>query len=146
MWSYLGALQHQCAGGNDGSFADVGIVEHCGSHADECATADGAGMNGGVVTDAHVILDFGRSNAVGHMHAGSVLHVDTVAHVYMSHITAHHGVEPDGTFIAHHHFAHNGGILAEITFFSPFWGKSFYRFYQCHFSLFFLVRCKCSEL
>jgi len=130
----LGALQHQGAGGHDGSLAHLGVVEHGGAHADEGTAADGAGMHGGIVAYRHVVLDDGRAYLVGHVHAGAVLHVHAVAHVYVGHVAAHYGIEPDGAFVAHLHFAHNGGVLAEVAFFAPFRCEAFHGFYQCHFS------------
>ena len=132
MGSNLGALQHEGTGGHDGSLADVGIVEHGGSHADECSPPDGAGVHGGVVAYRHVVLNDGGSHIISDVYAGAVLHVDAVAHPYVGHVAAHHGIEPDGAFVAHHNVAHDGGVLAEIAFFSPFGGHSFDRFDKCH--------------
>ena len=69
------------------------------------------------------------ANFVGHMHAGAVLHVDTVADVHVGHIATHHGIEPDGAFVAHLNFAHNRGVLTKITVFAPFGCQTFDGFY-----------------
>ena len=129
-----GATQYQCTGSHYGSLADDGIVEHGASHADEAAALQGTGMNGGIVADGDIVFDDGGTNLVGDMHHGSVLNIHTVAHGDGCHITAHDGIEPHTTLVAHGHFAHDGGILAEITLLSPTRSQALYWFDDCHFS------------
>ena len=72
------------------------------------------------MSDGHIILDDGGTNLVGHVYHGTVLHIHTVAHGDRSHVATHYSVEPHTTLVAHGDFAHDGGILTEITFLSPF--------------------------
>ena len=122
----LRALQDEGSGSHDGAFTHHDVVEDGGPHADECAALDGAGVDGGVVTDGDIVFDDGGTYLVGDVHAGTVLHVHAVAHMDVGHIATDYGIEPDGTFIAHLHFAHDGGVLTEITVFAPFRGQTFY--------------------
>ena len=90
----LCALQHQCAGSYYCALAHFGIVEHRCAHAYQRSAAYRAGMHGGVVAYAHVVFNDNRTGGVGNMHAGTVLHVYTVAYGYGSHVSAHHGGKP----------------------------------------------------
>ena len=66
---YLGALQHQGASGDDGTLPHLAVVEQRGSHADEGAVVDGAGMYRDVVAYGHVAADMRGADVVGHMYA-----------------------------------------------------------------------------
>lgn len=125
---HLGVLEHQGAGGHDRPLADVAVVEQGGAHADECAVADGAGVDGGVVPDGHVVADGGGAGGVGHVDARPVLHVGAVADGDGRHVAPHHGVEPDGAPVAHGDLANDGGVLAEVAVLAPFRGLALDRF------------------
>ena len=82
-------------------------------------------MHGSVMADRHIVFNDRGAHLVGDVHACSVLYVDAVAHVDIGHIASDDGVEPDRAFITHYYFAYNGGVLTEITVFSPLGSQSF---------------------
>ena len=116
---YPSALQHQGAGGDDGAFAHLAVVEQRGTHADEGTVADGAGVDGDVVTDGDVATDMRGARLVGHVDAGAVLHVGVVADDDGGHVATHNGIEPHRALVAQRHVAHQGGVLAEVAVLSP---------------------------
>lgn len=116
---YLGPLQHQRSGSHDGALPHLAVVEQRGTHADEGAVADGAGVDGDIVADGDVVADMRGTGVVGHMDAGAILHIGTVADGDGRHVAAHHGVEPHRALVAQRHIAHQRGVLAEITVFAP---------------------------
>ena len=124
----LGVLEHQCAGGDDGAFADFAAVEQGGAHADEGVVVDGAGVDGDVMADGDVAADVGGAGLVGDVDAGAVLHVGAVADGDGCDVAAHDGVEPDGAVVAHRDVADDGCVLAEVAVFAPFGRKSFITF------------------
>ena len=126
VFSYYGASENESSGSHYGTFPYDGIVEHRRAHADECAFTYGAGMYRGVVTNRHVVFNHGRANLVGNVYAGAVLHVHPVAEGNRSHVASEHSVKPYRAFVAHCHFAHDSGVLAEIAVFAPFRSKTLY--------------------
>jgi len=116
----LGVLQHQGTSGHDGAFANLTAVEQGGTHADEGIVMDGAGMDGDVVADGHVVADVGRASLMGDVDAGTVLNVGAVADGDGSHVAAYHRIEPHGALVAHGDVAHDSGIFAEIAISPPF--------------------------
>lgn len=90
----LRVLQHQGAGGDDGTFAHFAAVEQCRTHADEGVVADGAGVDGDVVADGDVRADVGRSRLMGHVDARPILHIGTVADGDGGYVAAHHRIKP----------------------------------------------------
>ena len=116
---YLGALQHQGTGGDDGALPHLAVVEDGGPHADEGAVADGAGMEGDIVADGDVAAYMRGADVVGHVYAASVLHVGAVANGDRGHVATHHGVEPHRALVAQRHVAHQRGVLAEIAVLAP---------------------------
>ena len=115
----LRVLKYQGAGGDDGPFAHLAVVEQRGTHADEGAVADGAGVDGDVVADGDVAADMGGARFVGHVDAGAVLHIGAVADGAGCHVAAHHGVEPHRTLVAQCHNAYQRGVLAEVAVLAP---------------------------
>ena len=116
---YLGTLQNKGAGGDDGAFANLAVVEQGGTHANEGAVADGASMEGDVVADGDVAADMRGAGLMRYMYAGAVLHVGAVADCYWGHVATHHGVEPHRALVAQRHVAHQRSVLAEITVLAP---------------------------
>lgn len=116
---YLGALQHQGAGGDDGTLPHLAVVEDGGTHTYEGAVADGAGMEGDVVANGDIAADMSRPGVMCHMDTGAVLHVGAVANGDGRHIATHHSVEPHRALIAQRHVAHQRGVLAEIAVLAP---------------------------
>ena len=52
-----GLLGDNGAGGDDAAFADMGVVEHSGAHADYDVVCDDAAVDGGVVADGNPVTD-----------------------------------------------------------------------------------------
>ena len=50
-------LKNQGTGGHDGAFAYLAVVEKGTTHTDEGMIMNGAGMDGGIMTDGHVTAD-----------------------------------------------------------------------------------------
>jgi hypothetical protein len=65
------------------------------------------------VTNGDIIAYAGRVFLVGTMDHGTILHVYTISHLYIMHITANNGIEPDTAFIAHGHFPYDCCIRRE---------------------------------
>ena len=128
----LCVLQYQGTGSHDGAFAHLAAVEQGSAHADKGAVVDGAGMYGDVVADGHVAADMGGTRVVGHMDAGAVLHVGTVADGDGGHVAAHDGVEPHRALVAHGHVAHDSGILAKIAVSPPLGSETAVTLNQSH--------------
>jgi hypothetical protein len=96
---------------------------------------DGAGMNGNVMPDGHVVADMGRTGLMGHMHTAAILDVRAVADGDRSHITANHSVEPYAAFVAHRDVAYDSSVLAKIAISPPFGSETAITFYQSHASV-----------
>jgi len=116
---YLGVLQDEGSGGDDAALADLAAVEEGGAHADEGVVADGAGVDGDVMTDGDIGADVGGSGVVGDVDAGAVLHVGAVADGDGGDVATHDGIEPHGTLVTQGDIADKGGILAEIAVATP---------------------------
>jgi hypothetical protein len=71
---------------------------------------DGTTMNDGVVSDTHVVANSSWCFLVGTMDDGTVLNVAAIAHSDIMYVAPHHGIEPNGTIIAHDYVAYYGGI------------------------------------
>ncbi len=116
----LRVLEYKGTCGYDGAFAHLATIEQGRTHADKGVIVNGAGMDGDVMTDRHVVADMGRACVEGYMHAAAVLDVRAVADGDWGYVATNDCVEPYGALIAHRHVADNRGVLAKIAVSPPF--------------------------
>ena len=79
-WRDYGVLGNQCAGGDDGPFPNVGVVEDDCADSDQHCILDHAAVDGGVVADCTHFADDYRVNVTHTVQNGTILHVRTRAY------------------------------------------------------------------
>lgn len=109
------AFQHHGAGGNYGITVYHGIVHYDRSHTHQHIVVEGAAMHQGIMSDRHIIPDYGLGFLVGTVDHRTILHIYLVAHPDTVHIATDHGIEPYTAVIAHDHIAHDSGIRSQKT-------------------------------
>ena len=112
-------------GCNDSTFTNLSTIKNRTAHSDETTFSESTGMNRSIMTDCHIILHNGRTSSVSYMNHRTILHIATVTHSDRGNITSYGSPEPYGALVAHCDITYNSSILAEITFLSPLWRKSF---------------------
>ena len=100
MSTHFGVLQHKSSGSHNGALTYLAVVEQRGTHADKGTRVYGAGMHGGVVPYRHIVTYIYGTCRVGHVHAGTVLHVDAIAYSDGCYIATYNGVKPHRTLVA----------------------------------------------
>ena len=104
-------MEYEGSCGDDGAFADVCMIEHGGSHADEGAVVNGAAMEGDVMSDGDVVAYLECCFLIEGMETAAVLYVDSVADADVVDIASHNGIEPYGTLVAHGDIAYDSGVF-----------------------------------
>lgn len=72
-------------------------------------------MNQGIMSDRHIVADYGLGFLERTVDHGPVLHVHFIAHPDTVYIAADDGVEPNAAIITHDHISYNSGIWGQET-------------------------------
>ena len=89
-------------------------------------------MDDHIVTDRHVITDFGDRFLVQGVNDAIVLNIDAITDGDCVHVAAQDGVEPNAAIVTHGNIAHNDCAVSEEAVLSDFGVKSPYFFYDSH--------------
>ena len=112
-------------GCNNSTFTNLCSIKNSTAHSDETTFSESTSVYRSIMSDCHIILHYRRTSSVSYMNHRTVLHIATVTHSDRSNITSDGSPEPYGALITHCDIAYYSSILAEITFLSPLWRKSF---------------------
>ena len=130
--AHLRTFQHQCPSGDDGTFANDGIIEHRRSHADKGATLHRAAVKRDVVADGHVVANLDGGLLVERVQTGAILNIHSVTYFYIVDVSTYHGIEPHCALVAHRDVAHDGCVLRKIAVLPPFGRQTAHCFNECH--------------
>ena len=105
------AFGNQSARRNDSSAADMGVIQYCGSDADQAFVFNDAAMQNNSMAHRHAIADRERKSDVGVQHA-IILNTHLVAHANRSRIAAQSSARPNARTLANNDVANDLGRLA----------------------------------
>ncbi len=94
-WGHGGSFGDDRAGGDDGAFADVAVVEYARADADEHGVLDDAAVDGGVVSDGDQLADEDGIEIALAVEDGAILNVGLSADTDGVYVAAEDGIHPD---------------------------------------------------
>jgi len=88
-------FRNECAGGDDGTFADFGSVQDYGTNADESIVFDGAAVQADLMADGDTVPDYKRKIRAFNVEDTIVLNVRLFTDFYVMHVASDGDQGPD---------------------------------------------------